>query len=312
MLAIERDNSLNRLLNNWESKAQVRQNFLLAEADFDLDKQDFLPEWLPFFGHPIYEKQRHLEQKILSVAWLIYNQVTIDIENDVVIPLCLAWRNDLANKEPLNTLLIQAMTDEAYHILLTDHAVTVARKKRNLEDIPVTRSGFVQAMENCQQQYNSPRRKHLILLATGVITEVFIGSYLALIANCKDESLQPFNIAVTRAHMLDESVHGFVFAALAQELVPNFSQADQSFFKYILPRVVLWYFGNKTTSWQTLLPFLGFTDSHRMLQECQKSTHAIFEEEHWVKIEALAKSLGYHHFREDLLQAAHEDGFLTH
>jgi hypothetical protein len=104
MLAIERDNSLSRLLNNWESKAQVRQNFLLSEAEFDLDKQDFLPEWLPFFGHPIYEKQRHLEQKILSVAWLIYNQVTIDIENDVVIPLCLTWRNDLANKDPLNTL----------------------------------------------------------------------------------------------------------------------------------------------------------------------------------------------------------------
>jgi hypothetical protein len=283
------------------------QNTILPESEFELDKVDYLPEWLPFFGHPIYEKQRHLEPKILSVAWLIYNQVTIDIENDVVIPLCLSWRAALVNPEPLNTLLTQAMIDEAYHILLTNHAVSITREKRQLHAFQLPKSGFVQAMQNCQNQHESLRQKQLILLATGVITEVFIGAYLALIANCKDNTLQPLNILVTKAHMLDESVHGFVFATLAQELIHTFSEEEKQFFKDMLLQVVLWYFGNKTTAWYEVLPQLGFVDSHVMLQDCKKDAQSIFAEEPWVKIESLVNSLGYFDFRDNLLQKAQQD-----
>lgn len=294
--------SLNRILFNWKDKAQVRQKSLIPEVEFESDKVDFLPEWLPFSKHPIYLKQQHLERKILSVAWLIYNQVTIDIENDVVIPLCLSWRKNLTDKDPLNTLLVQVMTDEAYHILLTAHAVSITREKRQLDDIPIAKSGFVRAMEDYQEQYSDPRKKLLILFATGVITEIFIGSYLAQIGNCKDISLQPLNIAVTRAHMLDESSHGFVFHSLAKELVPNFSEEDQAFFKQVLPQVISWYFNNKTTAWQTLLPYLGFEDSEIMLKECKKPINTIFEEEPWLKIESIINSLGYKDFREDVLR----------
>ncbi|HNC94866.1 MAG TPA: diiron oxygenase, partial [Myxococcota bacterium] len=159
---------LKTILESWERRAQVRQHSLLPASSFDLSRKDFLPEWLPFFGHPTFERQRDREAQILSVAWLQYNQVTIEIENEIVIPLCLALQLDLGREEPYRTLVVQAMVDEAYHVLLTNHATEMTRKFRQLEAIRLPKGHFVSAMQKRHADCTSDWERNLVLLATGV------------------------------------------------------------------------------------------------------------------------------------------------
>ncbi len=300
MKITDQEYRLKKILASWEDRSQVRQNTLLPEELFDIEKKDFLPEWLPFFGHPIYNDQRHLESKILSIAWLVYNQVTLDIENEVVIPLCLYLQSELKD-ESLNTLIIQAMIDESYHVLLTAHACAVVRKKRQLGYIAIPKSGFVKDMQKCQDLYKEQWKKDLICLATGIVTEVLIGAYLGKIAYCKDDSLQPFNLLVTKSHMMDESVHGQVFAILANKFIPKLPGYKKRFFKEIFPKAVFWYFNNKQSGWEELLSTIGFKDGERMLNDCARKTTEMFEKELWSKIEAVADNIGCLDFRNQVL-----------
>lgn len=303
MLEVEHP-QLTAILESWERRAQVRQHTLLPASSFDPTRKDFLPEWLPFWGHPTFEKQRDLEMQILSVAWLQYNQVTIEIENEIVIPLCLALQLDLGREEPYRTLVVQAMVDEAYHVLLTNHATELTRKLRHLETIRLPKGHFVSSMQKRLVGCNSDWERNIVLLATGVITEVFIGAYLGLIGYCKDERLQPINIITTRAHMIDEAVHGVVFGALAERIVPRLGAEQKRFFWEIFPTVILWFFEGRTAAWNTLLPQIGFENGTPMIQDCRKKPMAILKEEHWPVVVALAERIGCTDFQQRLFQAA--------
>lgn len=298
---------LTKILSTWESRAQVRQNSLLPADSFDETKQDFLPRWLPFHGHPTFEalvqQQPGLLERISSAAWLQYNQVTLDIENDIVVPLCVMLQDDLRRDEPYHTLVVQAMIDESYHVLLTAHACAVTRRKRQLEHLHVNKSHLVQAMQRCQAAHG-PAEQRVIQLATGIVTEVFIGAYLADIAYCKDPELQPFNVLVTKSHMIDEAVHGFVFAALAERLIPSLAAPEREFFWAILPQTVLWFFAGRCTAWSALLPQLGVDHMDEMLDDCRKQPMQIFNEERWTIIEDLAIRLGCTDFRQRLIDGA--------
>jgi hypothetical protein len=83
-------NALGSMAASWADRAMVKKPERNLEVLYEEQKPDFVPELLPFFGHPLFvEAPEELRQKVLSCGWLAYNEKTIGIETKVISPACM-------------------------------------------------------------------------------------------------------------------------------------------------------------------------------------------------------------------------------
>lgn len=261
---------LDRLRRRWEEQSQVRTDSLARMVEFDPEGgEDFLETLLPFKDHPIYQAlPQETKSKILSCGWLAYNEKTVDIETKIVTPACLHMlSNQLPDLHDWSTkeAITEAMTDEAYHVLLVVNANRITRKHRDLESLEIGEFELATQLEKEKARHPEPWQKVFIQVATCIVSEIFISDYLKLLSAAED--IQPINRLMVETHWRDELVHGTIFKELTRLMHTEMTNKQKDFFKSILPKPVLWFGSYELDVWENMLKQLNIKNYKSMIED---------------------------------------------
>jgi hypothetical protein len=269
---LERDHErIERLTDSWYGRANVRRVEPDLIPDFEPGKPDFLPELLPFHDHPLYLKApEELKQAALSCGWIAYNEKTVAIESKIVAPACMHLIDgDLPTfpRDRHRSAVAQALTDEAFHILLVVQATGVTRHQRQLEDLILPSFDLVRSMQRHQEQLPERWQKILLQLATAVVSEVMVSEYLSRLSSAWD--IQPLNRLTTEIHRRDESAHNGLFRSLGAVIYHGLSRREREFFAGALAQPSLWFASPELEVWEAMLKQIRFPGARRMIAECR-------------------------------------------
>jgi hypothetical protein len=237
---------------------------------FDESADDFLPSLLPFSDHPLFLRaDPALQRKALTCAWLAYNEKTIAIETEIIGPLCTQllsgrWKSD--DDPVVRESASAALVDEGFHVLLTVKANAWTRHHRKIS-VEVPRSHLVTCMSEFQSRCDAEWQKGLVLLATGIVSEIFISDYLDLLSR-PTTTLQPFNREVVDTHRHDEMVHSVTFRELAKCVFAKLSHVERAFLFEMLPRPVRWFAARDLKVWRSMLRQIDFPEVDAILADC--------------------------------------------
>lgn len=259
---------LQQIANTWERRAQIKKPYL-DDIAFDMEADDFLIELLPFKHHPLFlSASKEMQSKILSCGWIMYNQKTVLIENEIITPTCLSiiaerlpGLGDITSKQIAN----ETMIDESYHSLLVLRAIQMTERLRNFS-IDLPKLNFIQLMKREQSLYSLNWQKVLVQFVTAIISEIFISDYLKLLSD--SSSVQPFNQKITQIHRDDELAHRHIFKYFAKFVYTHLSHKQKAFFATIFTKPIKWFHDREFTAWKASLIQIGFKDTERMLRDC--------------------------------------------
>lgn len=264
---------LQKMSCSWHKRAQVKKNEneeFDIELVFDKNRADFRIDLLPFSNHPDFlSSSPELQQRILSLGWLIYNRKTVDIESRIVTPSCnYILYGDVPGleSEVSQQTVSEVMVDEAYHVLLVIRACRITCEQRKLLHISFPTFDLVSNLYKEQSQHAEKWEKILIQLAASVVSEVFVSDYLDLL--CGDHNIQPFNRLTVEAHRADEASHHSIFKHLAKCMYHNLNQAQKNFFTQALLKPVHWFASQELLAWQSVLQQISFPSWERMTEDC--------------------------------------------
>lgn len=269
---LQRDRDrIERLTDSWSSRANVRKPQVDLTLDYDPRKPDFLTELLPFHDHPIFQKavEEH-KQAALSCGWIAYNEKTVAIESKIVSPACMHLIDGEVPGFPRHSYrssVAQALTDEAFHILLVVQATGVTRQRRQLNELTLPSFELVGSMQQHQEKHAEKWKKILIQLATAVVSEVMVSQYLSRLSNAFD--IQPLNRITTEIHRRDESAHNGLFKSLGAVIYHGLTAQEREFFVGALSLPSLWFASPELDVWETMLKQIGFPDAERMIADCR-------------------------------------------
>ncbi len=267
---------LKKLLRGW-SRRETRREDWAPEMRFDLEREDFPVQLMPFADHPLFwAAPQEARAELLTCAWLAYNRKAVDLEERIVGPACI----DLSR----NALPVEANTDvraaaracfvdEGAHILMLHAANHLARHHRGLTHIRLAPTSMVTNLETELAQESDTAKRSLLRLAAAVIAENSITDYLATLLQ-PNAVLQPLHRALTEWHRKDELAHAGMFRAILTMVHQQLDQAQRKF----LERSLFWareqFYAIDWHNWQSLLQQLKFPNSERMCQEVQDSWRA--------------------------------------
>lgn len=291
---------LEKMATNWHQRAQVVQvkkkleRGSSIEMAFDETRDDFRVDLLPFRNHPDFlAAPVATQKKILSCGWLAYNEKTIDIESQIVSPVCnhiiyreLPGADDGISQE----IASDTLTDEAYHILLVISACRITRQQRGLEKLKLPSFNLVINMRREQAKYSELWQKMLICLATATVSEVFISDYLDLLAD--DLTIQPLNQLTVATHRADEMAHSSIFKNLAKCIYSQLNFQQKEFFARILPKPIAWFANSELEVWRAILNQIGFSQTERLIADCTADNQVNSMRIDYSGITALAEELG--------------------
>jgi len=267
---------LNKLSASWGKRAQVRRCNIHDDKHFDLNKPDFLESLLPFSKLEAYQKLPNKDKnKLLTAGWLVYNTKTIDIEKEIIIPLCnriIDEKFSGLKTSEAKRIASETMVDEAYHILLCVSSNEITMFNRNI-DISLDKANVVVNMDSAIENSELEWQKDIILLATAFVSETIISDYLALLSRSSD--VQPLHREVVHAHKLDEGVHRYVFVELIKCFLKTASTEQRRYLFESIPNAICWFQSSSIDAWLTLLDHSqvpGFSRQNEELVTCI-STH---------------------------------------
>ncbi len=267
---------IERLADSWSSRACVRKGGHEFAADFDPTKPDFLTELLPFHAHPTYQRApEEFKQAALSCGWIAYNEKTVAIESKVVSPACMHLIDaDLPAfpRDRHRGAVAQALTDEAFHILLVVRATGVTRQRRRLHELTLPPFELVTRMRECQDECPERWERILIQLATAVVSEVMVSEYLGRLSGAAD--IQPLHRITTEIHRRDESAHNGLFKSLGAVIYHGLSGREREFFVGALARPAAWFASPEWDVWEAMLGFIGFPGGGAMIADCRAEPRA--------------------------------------
>lgn len=262
---------IERLTDSWPSRANVRKTLPDITLDYDPRKPDYLAELLPFYDHPIYQEaaEEH-KQAVLSCGWIAYNEKTVAIESKIVSPACMNLIDGEVSGFPHHrhrAAVAQALTDEAFHILLVVQATGVTRQRRKLSELVLPSFELVESMQLHQDMHPEGWKKILIQLATAVVSEVMVSEYLSRLSNAFD--IQPLNRITTEIHRRDESAHNGLFKSLGAVIYHGLNAREREFFVGALSQPSMWFASPELNVWESMLKQIGFPNAERMIDDCR-------------------------------------------
>ncbi len=284
---------LGNLAASWSRRAQVRKPELDTSL-LDANKDDFIPDLLPFREHPLFESAPpEMQKAVLSCGWLAYNEKTVDIESKIINVACqhviehdVPGLEDGASRE----LASETLIDEAYHILLVCRANQITRQQRGLTHVTVPECKLIHKMRACQDAHRERWQRILIQLATAIVSEVFISDYLKLLSD--ETSIQPFNRLTVATHRRDELAHSHIFHNMAKCLYAALGAKERVFFAEVLPLPVRWFANRELDVWQTMLEHIRFPGAARLIRECREIGEDNFSALDCSDLVSLADELG--------------------
>jgi hypothetical protein len=269
---LQRDHDrIERLTDSWSSRANVRKTGPDLTLDYDPRKPDYLVELLPFHDHPLYQNAPEpYRQAVLSCGWIAYNEKTVAIESKIVSPACMHLIDGEVPGFPrqrYRNSVAQALTDEAFHILLVVQATGVTRKRRQLHDLTLPSFDLVASMQRHQEKHPEKWKKILIQLATAIVSEVMVSEYLSRLSNAMD--IQPLNRITTEIHRRDESAHNGLFKSLGAVIYHGLNAREREFFVGALSQPSMWFASPELDVWEAMLTQIGFPEAERMIADCR-------------------------------------------
>lgn len=285
---------LEKVERTWHRRAQVKKIDLDREWIFEEAKEDFPVKLLPFKDHPAFlSVSEAMKSKILSCGWLAYNEKTIDIESLIVSPACheiIYGKVQGAQNGNMRRIASEILVDEAYHILLTVKVCDITREQRGLQSLRFNNFNLINSMRHHQNLFPESWKKTIVLLATAIVSEVFISEYLSLIPG--DSNIQPLNREVVTAHWKDEISHGYIFDKIAGCVYHQLTQEQKEFFVEVLPKPIRWFSSPELDIWKAILNHLGFQKTEEVIADCAVDDEVNLKNLDYSKLIDLAGSLG--------------------
>lgn len=264
-------NLLNKLSSYWPRRAIVKKE----ELDFGLfdpTKVDFIEELLPFSDHPTYQQlDSNLKNKILSSAWIAYNEKTIALETAVVNPLCVdIIYNQLPglNNETCTKTASEIMTDEAYHVLMVVNSTKITRQNRMLY-FHLEKLNLVQHMQEEQDKYPEYWQKCIIQFITALVAEIFTSKSMAALS--KNTAIQPLHQKTVHAHYIDEAAHGSVFKELAKLFFARLATNEKNFFIRNILKPSQWLADPELNNWNIIFDNINVRNTRELIEDCKQN-----------------------------------------
>lgn len=282
---------LDKISRAWPRRAYAKRPEL--EPFFTDGKEDFLERLLPFREMPQYQEcTPELKSRILSCGWLVYNAKTVQIETEIVNPVCLSvLQRELPglHGSDCQRAVCETMVDESYHVHLVEQASRLTRHRRGLEHVVIPQFNLIRLMRRRQQEYREPTQRRMVQFATAVVSEIFISDYLHLLSESDD--IQPFNRMTVAAHRHDELAHSPLFRALAQLFSAELTEAERATFADLLPESVLWFGDQELETWLAVLRQIDFPQPEKMIDDCRSAGVAELQLDH-SGVVSLAEEIG--------------------
>lgn len=245
---------IRQISSRWSGRAQLRLCTLQDEFTFFPERDDFLEELIPFWGHPGLDALRSNKEAratLLSIGWLVYNHKTIAIENRIVSPVCVELLESGLGELPdhLMHLISEILTDEAFHTLLAVHSCNLACTNRGLHAVH-PQYALVRGLNEQLAQLDSPRDKLIARLATATVSELFVSGYLSRLSNAPN--VQPLFVRAVATHRQDELMHGNVFGLIVEYLCKRMTDEELRLFCDVCASAIVWFEDQELGCWKAL------------------------------------------------------------
>ncbi len=127
------------------------------------------------------------------------------------------------------------------------------------------------------------------MLATAVVSELFISDYLNVLCGAKD--IPDFNRQSVESHRRDEMVHNRIFDSVACVVCHNFSQKEKDFFASALPKSFKWFASLELDVWRVALKQIDVVNAEAMIGDCFEANFGYTKSFDFFKILSLADRL---------------------
>lgn len=265
---------LTQMSHHWGERAQVKSCEFDIDLVYDQNRDDFLPNLIPLQGNPTYDKYfDDFRTKILACGWIAYNEKTIDIESQIVTPVCndLIYKNiSCADSELIRWAAAETLVDESYHILMVVNAMRACKKNRNLNELKISGFSLTRNMNKEIAAAKHEWQKRLIKLGTSIVSEVFISDYLGLLSEAKN--IQPINRITTHAHKQDELAHSGIFKTFSKQIFNALNKEQKRYFIEFLPKPINWFASKELNVWSQILHFIDFPEADKIIADCREES----------------------------------------
>ena len=272
-------NFMSTLTKNWHEHAQVKNSFDFSSVPFDKDSYDFTDSLLPFSKNPRYlALDNNTKGKIHTCAWFLYNQKTLDLEMNVVNPICqkillneVEEFDDLCQKD-LKLLISQLLTDEAYHVYMVYQVNAVTETYRNLSLKPGSLI-FVEKMNSAISKAHDWHTKNLILFAVAIVAEILTSKSMETIMN--SQTIQEIHTRFTLIHWQEDVRHGNIFKFLSAHFYKMLSDQRKTLFNHYLIKAIEWFCYLDISHWLSIFAYLNIDNemADSFIQDVQALEH---------------------------------------
>ncbi|MDQ2994605.1 MAG: diiron oxygenase [Pseudomonadota bacterium] len=285
---------LTKLNKGWHERSRIKASQTdLSGIEFDLSREDYIEELLPFHNHPLYQcATQEMKSKILTCAWLIYNEKTVAIETQLITPCCVDIINGIVPglaHSVFREAAAEAMVDESFHTLLVLKAneITSLHRKINL-DFPQFEliSKVSEYKESCKFEW----QKSLITMIASGVSELFVSDYLKLLSH--NNEIQKLNKLTVEAHYKDEIRHSKIFGVFLKCMYASLPQDQKVFFAETLAKPVYWFADKELNVWESVLTQIGFPHVDQVIKDAQSVQQYNLEILDTTKLDVFANSIG--------------------
>lgn len=266
---------IKRMTENWPKRAGVR-NFKNTQHDnsYDENTPDYPINMLPFYKHPLFVKIPDKEkQKILTWAWIFYNERVIIAEERIANPAFLMILTDKfpgINKFHMKQALQQCLIDEHFHILMHMTAINETKKLRSIS-MPLNSpySIIYRRLIEEQKKVTDRWKKDLLLLVWTIVSEISINAYLNLLSTNKD--IQPMHKYITWIHNRDEFSHSKIMIEIGKWIFNSLNIKQKNFFILALDKSLSAFTEYDFSLWTFILKQTKIHNYFEIIKDCEKN-----------------------------------------
>jgi 4-aminobenzoate N-oxygenase len=270
------ESTLRRIADSWPRRATVRTDMdkIAEPGDYDETLPDYPARLLPFAEHPLFlEAEPRMRQKVLTMAWLVYNERVITAEEHVANPTFAMIMHGAfpgADSVHLKRAVQQAHVDEVWHTYMHMIAMQRTREARAVTSEPdyphtVTFRRLLEAESKAGWAW----QHDLLKLVWTTVSEISVNAYLELLS--RDETVQPLHSLVPRLHARDESAHSSVMVEVAKALYLRMNAERRRFFVDALPQALNAFVVQDFAVWPGVLRHAGFDKAEEIVGDSRDS-----------------------------------------
>jgi hypothetical protein len=265
---------LRRIADSWPRRATIRTDLdrISEPEEYDEALPDYPARLLPFAEHPLFlaatPEQR---QRVLTMAWLVYNERVIAAEEHVANPTFAMIMHGTfpgADGVHLKRAVQQTHVDEVWHTYMHMVAMQRTREVRAMPSEPsyphtVTYRRLLEADARATERWE----RDLLKLVWPTVSEISVNAYLELLS--RDETVQPLHALVPRLHARDESAHSSVMVEVAKALYLHLNEEQRRAFTGYLPKALLAFVEQDFEVWPGVLRHAGIERADEIVADCR-------------------------------------------